>query len=143
MHRMTEPSDQPRTPAEHVQRYRETDGAVGGQWRGAPALLLTTIGRRSGEPRTTPLVFGRDGENYILIASKGGAPEHPAWYLNLCAHPEVRLQVMGDKFAARARTATPAEKPRLWKLMTSFRPSYDEYQSKTDRQLPVVIVERV
>jgi deazaflavin-dependent oxidoreductase (nitroreductase family) len=140
---MAEPTDLPRSPAEHVRRYIETDGAVGGQWHGAPALLLTTIGRRSGEARTTPLVFGRDGERYILIASKGGAPDHPDWYLNLSANPEVRLQVMGDKFAGRARTATAVEKPRLWKLMTSFRPSYDDYQAKTDRDIPVVIVERI
>jgi deazaflavin-dependent oxidoreductase (nitroreductase family) len=129
--------------SEHVQRYRATDGREGGTWRGAPALLITTTGRRSGEPRTTPLVYGRDGERYVLIASKGGAPEHPDWYQNLCKNPMVEVQVMGDSFRARARTASADEKPRLWKLMTSFRPSYDEYQAKTDRDIPVVILERL
>jgi deazaflavin-dependent oxidoreductase (nitroreductase family) len=129
--------------SEHVARYQATDGREGGTWRGAPALLITTRGRKSGQPRTTPLVFTRDGDHIILIASKGGAPEHPDWYQNLLAHPEAQIQIMGDKFKARARTATPQEKPRLWKMMTSFRPSYDDYQAKTDRDIPVVILERV
>ena len=98
----TDPDDFPQS--EHVERYRASDGRQGGTWRGAPALLLTTTGRKSGEPRTTPLVFGRDGERYILIASKGGAPSHPAWYANLCANPTVSVQVMAEKFSAKART---------------------------------------
>jgi deazaflavin-dependent oxidoreductase (nitroreductase family) len=129
--------------SEHVARYQATDGREGGTWRGAPALLITTRGRRSGQPRTTPLVFARDGDHIILIASKGGAPEHPDWYQNLLAHPEAQIQIMGDKFKARARTATQQEKPRLWKMMTSFRPTYDDYQAKTDRDIPVVILDRV
>jgi deazaflavin-dependent oxidoreductase (nitroreductase family) len=133
----------PRSPAEHVQRYVETDGREGHLWRGAPALLITTVGRRSGQSRTTPLVYGRDGEHYIIVASKGGAPRHPDWYLNLLERPEVRVQVMADKFAARARTASAEEKPHLWKIMTAIRPGYDEYQAKTGRDIPVVILERL
>ena len=138
---MATESDFPQS--EHVARYQASDGREGGSWRGAPALLITTTGRKSGQPRTNPLVYGRDGDRYVLVASKGGAPTHPAWYLNLCANPEVRVQVMADKFRARARTAAADEKPRLWKLMTSVRPGYDDYQAKTDRDIPVVILERI
>ena len=130
--------------AEHVDRYVETDGREGHEWRGVPTLLLTTRGRKSGKLRRTALIYGKDGEGrYLLVASKGGAPEHPSWYLNLAAHPEVEVQVGADKFAARARTADAREKPRLWQLMTSIWPDYDGYQKKTDRDIPVVIVERI
>ena len=128
--------------AEHVDRYVETDGREGHEWRGVPTLLLTTRGRKSGKLRRTALIYGKDGEGrYLLVASKGGAPEHPSWYLNLAAHPEVEVQVGADKFAARARTADAREKPRLWQLMTSIWPDYDGYQKKTGRDIPVVIVE--
>ena len=128
--------------AEHVDRYVETDGREGHEWRGVPTLLLTTRGRKSGKLRRTALIYGEDGEErYLLVASKGGAPEHPSWYLNLAAHPEVEVQVGADKFAARARTADAREKPRLWQLMTSIWPDYDGYQKKTGRDIPVVIVE--
>ena len=128
---------------EHVKRYIETDGEEGHDWRnGAPVLLLTTTGRRSGEQRTTPLIYGRSGEEYLLVASRGGAPEPPAWYRNLTADPHVRVQVKADKFDARARVATPEEKPALWSTMTAIWPAYDEYQSKTDREIPVVVIER-
>jgi deazaflavin-dependent oxidoreductase (nitroreductase family) len=138
-----EPTDSP-TPwvAEHMHRYVETDGADGHLWRGVPTLLLTTIGRRSGTPRRTALIYGRDGDRYLLVASVGGADHHPAWYLNLVAHPEVRLQVGGERFAARARPATSEEKPRLWKLMTAIWPDYDRYQARTKREIPLIIVER-
>jgi deazaflavin-dependent oxidoreductase (nitroreductase family) len=130
--------------AEHVDRYVETDGREGHEWRGVPTLLLTTRGRKSGKLRRTALIYGEDGEGrYLLVASKGGAPEHPSWYLNLAAHPEVEVQVGADKFAARARTADAQEKPRLWQLMTSIWPDYDGYQKKTGRDIPVVIVERI
>ena len=126
---------------EHVKRYIETDGAEGHEWRGAHTLILTTTGRRSGEPRSTPLIYGRSGEDYVVVASKGGAPEHPAWYLNLSEHPEVTAQVLGDRFRARARTATQQERPELWTLMTDNWPAYDEYQRKTGREIPVVVLE--
>lgn len=127
---------------EHVKRYRETDGAEGHEWQGTHALLLTTTGRKSGEPRTTPLIYGKDGDRYLIVASKGGADEPPAWYLNLQADPEVELQVLADTFPATARTATPDEKAALWPTMVAEWPAYDEYQAKTDRDIPVVVLER-
>jgi len=128
---------------EHVRRYRETDGDVGYLWNGVPTLILTTTGRRSGEPHSTPLIFGQDGDDYVVVASKGGAPRHPDWYRNLVDHPEVDVQVKGDRFRARARTAEGDERRRLWKLMTDIWPAYDQYQQRTDRQIPVVVLERV
>jgi deazaflavin-dependent oxidoreductase (nitroreductase family) len=128
---------------EHVKRYVETDGEVGHDWRdGAPTLILTTTGRRSGDPRPTPLIYGRHGDDYLVVASKGGAPAHPAWYLNLQANPQVELQVGDERFPATARTATPEEKPELWRTMAEIWPAYDEYQGKTDREIPVVVLER-
>jgi deazaflavin-dependent oxidoreductase (nitroreductase family) len=129
--------------AEHVRRYQETDGAEGHDWQGTTVLILTTTGRHSGAQRPTPLIYGQHGDDYLVVASKGGAPEHPAWYLNLVEHPEVTVQVRGDRFKARARDATPEEKPELWKIMTSSWPAYDDYQRKTDRDIPVVVLERV
>jgi deazaflavin-dependent oxidoreductase (nitroreductase family) len=127
---------------EHMRRYRETNGEDGHLWNGVPTLLLTTTGRRSGETHTTPLIYGRDGDRYLVVGSRGGGPRHPAWYLNLAAKPEVEVQVMGDRFSARARAATEAEKPALWKTMTAIWPAYDDYQSRTKRDIPVVILER-
>ncbi|HYY80154.1 MAG TPA: nitroreductase family deazaflavin-dependent oxidoreductase [Actinomycetes bacterium] len=128
---------------EHVRRYRETDGEVGYLWRGVPTLILTTTGRRSGRQRPTPLIFGRDGDDHVVVASKGGAPAHPAWYRNLVDHPEVEVQVKGERFRARARTADGEERARLWKLMTGIWPAYDQYQERTDRRIPVVVLERL
>lgn len=128
---------------EHVRRYQETDGEVGHEWEGTVTLLLTTVGRRSGKERTTPLIYQPEGDAYVVVASKGGADEPPDWYLNLEANPEVKVQVKGDKFTARARTATPEEKPALWRKMTAAWPAYDEYQEKTTRDIPVVVLERV
>ena len=127
---------------EHVKRYRETGGEEGHDWRGTQTLLLTTKGRRSGEPRELPLIYGKHGDDYLIVASKGGADEPPAWYLNLQADPEVEVQVMDDRFTARARTATPEEKQALWPTMTAEWPDYDAYQKKTDREIPIVILER-
>jgi deazaflavin-dependent oxidoreductase (nitroreductase family) len=128
---------------EHVNRYVETDGEVGYDWNGAPVLILTTTGRKSGEPRSLALIFGRDGDSYVLVASKGGQPKHPAWYVNLVEQPEVELQVKGDRFRARARTAEGDERERLWRAMNAIWPPYDEYQTKTTRQIPVVVLERI
>ena len=127
---------------EHVKRYQETDGAEGHEWEGTHALLLTTTGRKSGQARTTPLIYGEADGNYLIVASKGGADEPPAWYLNLQADPSVQLQVGADRFAATARTATPGEKAALWPVMVAEWAPYDEYQAKTDRDIPVVILER-
>lgn len=128
---------------EHVERYQATDGEEGHEWRGTTALLLTTIGRKSGEPRTMPLIYQADGDNYVVVASKGGWEHHPLWYQNLQANPEVEVQVWGDRFKARARTAEGEERERLWKVMAAAWPQYDDYQKKTDRQIPVVVLERV
>jgi deazaflavin-dependent oxidoreductase (nitroreductase family) len=127
---------------EHTRRYRETGGDEGHDWRGTQTLLLTTKGRRSGQPRELPLIYGRDGDDYLIVASKGGADQPPAWYLNLEADPEVEVQVRGERFKAHARTATDEERARLWPTMTAEWPAYDEYQQKTDRQIPIVILER-
>jgi deazaflavin-dependent oxidoreductase (nitroreductase family) len=128
--------------SEHVRRYRETGGDVGHEWRGTSTLLLTTTGRRSGEPRETPLIYGRDDDRFVIVASKGGAPAPPAWYLNLSEDPAVELQVRDERFPARARTATAEERERLWPLMTAEWPAYDEYQTKTEREIPIVVLER-
>jgi deazaflavin-dependent oxidoreductase (nitroreductase family) len=127
---------------EHVTRYVETNGEEGHEWRGTTTLILTTTGRRSGEPRSTPLIYLRHGDAYAVVASKGGSDEPPAWYLNLEADPQVQVQVLGDRFAARARTATAEEKPELWKKMVGTWPAYEEYQQKTSREIPVVLLER-
>jgi deazaflavin-dependent oxidoreductase (nitroreductase family) len=127
---------------EHVDRYRATDGEEGHDWQGTQTLILTTTGHRSGQQRSTPLIYGQHGDDYLVVASKGGAPEHPGWFLNLSEDPEVEVQVKGDRFKARARTATPEEKPELWKIMTEQWPAYDEYQQKTDREIPLVVLER-
>lgn len=128
---------------EHVDRYRATDGAEGHEWEGTQTLLLTTTGRKSGEPRTTPLIYAPDGDSYLIVASKGGWDAPPVWYLNLAADPEVEVQVKGDRFKARARTATAEEKSRLWERMVEEWPAYDEYQQRTEREIPVVVLERV
>jgi deazaflavin-dependent oxidoreductase (nitroreductase family) len=121
--------------------YRLTGGAIGGRLMGAQVLLLTTIGRKSGRRRTTPLIYGTDGERLILIASKAGAPEHPLWYTNLKAHPEIEAEVRRDRRTLRARDATAEERPRLWRLMADQYKGYDEYQKKTSREIPVVVLE--
>jgi deazaflavin-dependent oxidoreductase (nitroreductase family) len=129
--------------ARHVRRYVETDGRSGHKWNRTQTLLLVTRGRKSGRLRRTALIYGRDGDRYLLVASNGGARNHPFWYLNLTAHPEVQVQVGADRFTARARTASAEEKPRLWRLMTAVWPDYDRYQKRTSRDIPVVILERV
>jgi len=128
---------------EHVDRYRATDGEEGYSWqKGTTILLLTTRGRKSGVERTTPLIFERDGDDYLVVASRGGTDAPPGWYVNLQADPDVQVQVRGDVFRARARDATPEEKPELWRKMAAVWPDYDEYQKKTDREIPVVVLER-
>jgi len=128
----------------HIRQYVRTDGRKGHEWRkGVPTLLLTTRGRKTGRLHRTALIYGVDGNRYLVVASVGGAAENPSWYLNLVQNPEVELQVGADKFTARARTAGAEEKPRLWRLMASIWPDYDRYQAKTEREIPVVILERV
>jgi deazaflavin-dependent oxidoreductase (nitroreductase family) len=127
----------------HVERYEATGGEEGHDWQGTQTLILTTKGRRSGEARKAPLIYGEHDGDYLVVASKGGAPEPPAWYLNLQAEREVQVQVKDETFTARARDATPDEQPELWKIMTGHWPAYDGYQTKTDRPIPVVVLERV
>jgi proline iminopeptidase len=128
---------------EHVRRYRETGGKEGHDWkRGSKILLLTTKGRTTGEPRTTPLIYENDGDRYVIVASQGGAPEDPGWYRNLAKEPEVEVQVWDEVFPARARTAEGEERDRLWKLAAQQWPDYDEYTKRTDRKIPVVVLER-
>jgi deazaflavin-dependent oxidoreductase (nitroreductase family) len=128
--------------AEHVRVYRETDGERGYRWRGTTILLLSTEGHQSGELRTTPLIHRTDGERWVVVASKGGAPENPAWYENLAANPEATIQVEGDRIDVRASTAEGDERARLWTLMTEVWPAYDEYQARTEREIPVVVFTR-
>ena len=125
----------------HQRIYEATDGRIGHGTIGVPTLLLRTRGRRSGATRTNALAYARDGDAYLVVASKGGAPQHPAWYLNLDANPDVEIQVKGDKMRAHARTATPDEKAKLWPIMTSEWPDYDRYQEQTDRDIPVVVLQ--
>jgi deazaflavin-dependent oxidoreductase (nitroreductase family) len=127
---------------EHTRKYKETDGEIGHEWEGTQTLLLTTKGRKSGEPRELPLIYGKHGDAYLVVASKGGADTPPAWYLNLQADPHVEVQVKGERFKAKARVATPEEKPEMWKTMVAEWPAYDDYQNKTSREIPVVVLER-
>jgi proline iminopeptidase len=142
------PSELPAWIKDHLARYLATDGADGYLWDASlgggkglvPTLLLTTVGRKSGRMLTLPLIFGQSGPNYVVIASKGGAPTHPAWYLNLQAHPEVQVQVKAAKFPARARTAVGEERAALWAKMVEIYGPYAQYQTRTDRQIPVVVL---
>jgi deazaflavin-dependent oxidoreductase (nitroreductase family) len=127
---------------EHVRVYRETAGRRGYHWRGATILLLTTEGRTSGEPRTTPLIHRTDGDRWVVVASKGGAPSNPSWFENLRANPDVTIQVNGETVPVRATAAEGGERTRLWSLMTEVWPPYDEYQTRTDREIPVVVLAR-
>ena len=128
---------------EHVERYRATDGQEGYYWRkDSEILLLTTVGRKSGEERTQALIQREVDGSYVIVASKGGAPQHPGWYLNMQEQDEVVVQVRGDRFKARHRVAEGEERERLWGLMTEVWPDYDAYQQRTDRQIPVVVLER-
>jgi deazaflavin-dependent oxidoreductase (nitroreductase family) len=124
----------------HIREYVESDGKKGHKHQGKDSLLLTTTGRKSGELRRTGLFYGKDGDNYIVVASRGGHSKHPAWYLNLDANPEVEVQVGADKFKARAYTATGDERTRLWVLMADIFPTYNSFQKKTKREIPVVVL---
>ena len=137
---MTE--DHPFGP-EHVRVYRETGGERGYIWkRGTTILLLTTTGRRSGEPRTQPLIFRPDGDRWVVVASKGGWKDHPGWFHNLESDPDAVIQVKDEEIPVRARVAEGEERERLWQAMAEIWPAYDEYQERTDREIPVVVLER-
>ena len=127
---------------EHVRIYRETGGERGYRWRGTTILLLTTRGRSSGEPRTTPLIHRTDGDRWVVVASKGGAPANPSWYENLLADPEATIEVLAETIPVVASTAQGEERARLWSLMAEVWPAYDDYQARTEREIPVVILTR-
>jgi deazaflavin-dependent oxidoreductase (nitroreductase family) len=140
----------PKWIVDHLRLYAESpekghlwDGRAAGGYADTPTLLLTTTGRKSGKRLTMPLIYGTDGDHYVVVASKGGDPKHPAWYLNLQDDPEVHVQVVRDKFTAIARTATGEERERLWNKLSAIYPPYPSYQQRTDREIPVVVLERV
>jgi proline iminopeptidase len=145
---MTEPTSGYRAPDltligdEHIRRYEETNGAEGYEWNGATCLVLTTRGRKTREPRKFALIFDRRGDDVVVVASKGGAADHPGWYKNLVANPDAEVQIKGEKYRVRARTAQGAERDELWRLMTVNWPNYNEYAKRTDREIPVVVLER-
>ena len=129
---------------EHLDRYLASDGEDGHMWNGLPTLLLTTKGRKSGDDRQLPLIYGESNGAYILVASKGGHSHHPSWYLNLDANPDIELQVKADRFVAKARTATGDERAKLWDLMAQLFPTYNDYKIRAgSREIPVVVCERV
>jgi deazaflavin-dependent oxidoreductase (nitroreductase family) len=125
---------------EHVRQYEASNGKVGHDWNGTSCLVLHTTGRKSGKTRKFPLIYGRDGDDYVLVASKGGAPDNPGWYENLVAHPDVKIQVWGDVIPVTARTGTAEDKKRVWPMMAKQWPGYDEYQAGSQRNIPVVLL---
>ena len=145
------PSNLQKLIDDHLRRYVESDGKDGQMWDSTPVggpgpiptLLLTTTGRRSGKPIVMPLIYGEADGNYVVVASKGGAPQHPGWYLNLAAQPQVEVQVIDKRFRAKARTSTGTERARLWEKMATIYPPYNDYQKKTEREIPVVVLEPV
>ena len=120
--------------------YRASGGRLGATVRGAPVLLLTTIGRRTGKPRTAPLLYLEDGDDLAVVASYGGSPTHPIWFQNLLANPDAEVEIGRERRRVRARVAEPAERARLWALLAGMYPPYQDYQRKTTREIPVVIL---
>lgn len=139
---MSQSTTLPDWVVDHMNRYLETDGEDGHIWRGVPTLLLTTLGRSSGEQRMLPLIYGKDGDDHIIIASKGGHADHPAWFLNLEASNRVSVQVAADKFSATAEVVEGADRARIWDMMAEIFPPYNDYQQKTERLIPVVRLRR-
>lgn len=127
--------------ADHVEQYEASGGTEGAEFNGLPCVVLTTTGRKTGKARKSPLIRVHDGTDYVVIASMGGQPKHPVWYLNLSADPEVTLQDKGEIHELRARTADGEERERLWAVATGVYPEYDEYQANCERQIPVVVLE--
>jgi deazaflavin-dependent oxidoreductase (nitroreductase family) len=138
------PAPSPEVNANVIAQFRANNGTISsGMFTGARLLLLTTTGAKSGQQRVHPLAFTRDGANYVIIASKGGSPTHPAWYHNLVANPLVSVEVAGDRFEARARVASGEERDRLYAAQAAIMPGFAEYQRRTSRQIPVVVLERI
>ena len=128
--------------AAHVRLYRVTGGRLGNRFRGAPVMLLDHVGRKSGVHRTSPLIYTRDGDDVLLIASNGGDARHPAWFHNLTAAGKARVMVGPESWDVTVRVAGEPERTRLWQKMTAVYPPYDEYQQRTDRQIPLVVLSR-
>jgi len=126
-----------------IEEFRSTGGKVSGQFAGAPMIIVTHTGAKSGKSYTTPLVYTKDGDRYVIIASKAGAPKNPSWYHNLAAHPEVTLEIGNEKFKAKAAEVKGAERDRLFAAQAKMMPQFNEYQKKTSRKIPVVVLERV
>jgi deazaflavin-dependent oxidoreductase (nitroreductase family) len=127
-----------------INEHRANKGQItSGPFAGRPVLLLTTTGAQSGQPRLAPLVYTRDGDQYVILGSKGGAPTHPAWYHNLLANPIVTAEVDGETFTARARVTEGAERERLFEQHATTNPGFRDYQQRTTRVIPVVVLERV
>lgn len=124
----------------HTTLFRATGGKLGGSLAGGPVLLLVTTGRKTGRRRTTPLLYLRDGEDYVIVASNGGAAQHPVWWLNLKANPEARIEVGGRILPVRAEEASPAQKSRLWPGLVKMYGGYEGYRRKTDREIPVILL---
>jgi len=124
----------------HTGLYRATGGKLGGRMGKNPILLLNTVGRKSGKKRVTPLFYVVDGGDYVIIASQGGAPTHPAWYLNLMANPDTTVEVGDREVRVKAEEADAAEKTRLWQKMVEIYPAYDDYQKKTEREIPLLVL---
>ncbi len=125
----------------HVALYRGSGGRAFTKFKGAPCLLLDHAGRKTGKRRTNPLIYVEDGDSLAIVASAGGSPKDPGWWRNLKANPETTVQVKGEKRRVRARQATPEEKSRLWPRLTEVWPDYDEYTMRTDREIPVILLE--
>ncbi len=126
-----------------IEEFRATNGKVTGDFAGRPLLLLTTTGAKSGQPRTMPLVYTTDSDRIVVIASKGGAPTNPDWYHNLVANPVATVELPGETFQARATVVEGAERERLYSAQAALMPGFAEYQEKTTRQIPVVVLERI
>ena len=145
------PASMPGWVQKHVKQYLESGGKEGHIWDASklggpsnlPTLLLTTKGRKTGDKHLVPLIYGKHPKGVVIIASKGGAPKHPGWYLNLAANPEVDVQVGTDKFRARASTVTGPERAKLWQELVEIYPPYTDYQKSTEREIPVVLLERI
>ena len=150
MHEFSVPMGLPDFIQSHVRDYLETDGATGHIWNSSDfggngpvrTLLLVVVGRKTGRTRTLPLGYTPTEDGYVIVGSKGGAPKHPAWYLNLVANPEVSVQVGADRFEARARVTDGAEREELWGSLVVATPQFEEYQSAVERRIPVVVLER-
>jgi deazaflavin-dependent oxidoreductase (nitroreductase family) len=126
----------------HERAFRATRGRLGGSLMGMPMLLLTTTGRKTGQPRTTPMPFYAKGDDYVIVGSNNGEPRDPAWWLNLQADVHARVQILGDEIDVRARLAGTAERERLWPELLAFNPRYAVYEKRTTREIPVVVLSR-